>query len=250
MKEKLLFVLTALWFALVTINVNQYLGTVYLAAFLIVTMVMFTWDKKQSIPLNRGGNLLIGFIQGALIYVIFVVVNSVLLPFLSLNFSISSILSLLSSSTPVLANSQILNTLTYVIFIPFAETIFFVVLMDLIATFYNFDISKKGLLNIRTISLVFALSFLFVLYHINVKGIDNNEALIMVFLMMFISLLSAIFFGESKQAVIFHMIANAFGIGILSSIPMLLSFSPFVIFSNKFIWRKKWRAKEKVNGLL
>ena len=250
MQEKLFFIITALWFALVTINVNQYLGTVYLAAFLIVTMIMFSWDKKQSIPLNRGGNIFIGLIQGALVYVIFVVVNSVLLPFLSLNFNISSILSLLSSSTPVLASSKILNTLTYVIFIPFAETIFFVVLMDLIATFYNFDISKKGLTNLRTLGLVFALSFIFVLYHINVKGIANNEALIMVFLMMFISLLSAIFFGESKQAVIFHMIANAFGIGILSSIPMLLSFSPFVIFSNKFIWRKKWRAKEKVNGLL
>ena len=140
-----------------------------------------------------------------------------LLPFFE-SIPLSDVLNLLSSSAPALSQSQILNTLIFVLFIPFIETIFFVSAMDFLASQWKIDISRRGFKKLGTIALIIGLSFTFMLYHITAKGITNNSALLLVFLMMTVSLVATIFFGESKQAILFHIYANGFAINLFSLI--------------------------------
>lgn len=217
-QESVPFIITALWFGFVSVNVNQLLGLIYLAVFTLGGMIIYKWDKTRSTPLDRTGKWIVPIGQGVLIYVLFVMLASVLAPLFQ-QIDVGKLIQLIAISSPVLAESEILNTITFVLFVPFAETIFFVVLMDYLATKWNIDITRRGLFRLGTLALITGLSFLFLLYHVTAKGISNNAALMLVFLMMFITLGVSIWFGESKQAVIFHIIANAFGIGLFSIWP-------------------------------
>lgn len=229
-KETVPFIVTALWFLLINVNVNQLLGLTYLA-FTLLTMIIYKWDRIRTTPLDKDGKIIFPFFKGALIYAGFVVIASLLLPLFQ-KIQVGNLLQLIATTTPALAKSQILNNITFVIFVPFAETIFFVVLMDYLASKWNIDISKRGIFNMRTLALVFGLSFVFLALHITAKGITNNAALLLVFLMMVVTLIGAIYFGQSKEVIIFHMIANAFGLGLLgavSGITGMLSLICFIL---------------------
>lgn len=215
-KEAIPFIATAIWFSLITINVSRDLGLIYVALFTLFPMIIYKWDSIRTTPLDRTGKWLVPAIFGLIMYGVFAIIASVLLPYFQ-QVPIGQLLNLLASSSPPLAGSKILNTITFVIFVPFAETITFVIIMDLIATKWNIDITKRGLFKFATIALVTGLSFIFLLFHIQAKGITNNGVLLLVFLMMFLSLMATIYFGESKQAIFFHMIANAFGVGIFTT---------------------------------
>jgi len=215
--EAIPFILAVLWFGFVSVNVNQLLGLIYLAVFTLGGMVIYKWDAIRTTPLDKNGKWFMPFVQGVFVYVGFVLIASLLLPLFQ-KIPVGELIQLIATTTPALAGSQILNTITFVIFVPFAETIFFVILMDFFATKMNVDISKRGLFKVGTWALVIGLSFVFLLFHVTAKGVTNNVALLLVFLMMFVTLMVTIFFGESKQAIFFHMIANAFGVGLLATI--------------------------------
>ena len=208
------FIITAMWFALVTINVNQTLGLIYLVIFTIFPAMIYRWDKARNIPLSKNGRWLISGVQGILIYVGFVLIASVLLPLFE-KINVGKLLQLIATTTPALAESKILNTITFVAFVPFAETITFIILLDYLASKWNINITKNSLFKLKTISLILGLAFLFLLFHVTTKGITNNVALLLVFLMMVVTLVGAIWFGEAKQVIFFHVIANAFGLGLL-----------------------------------
>jgi len=216
-KESVFFIITALWFAFVAVNVNQLLGLIYLAVFTLGSMIIYKWDKIRTTPLDRNGRWFMPAVQGIFIYVGFVLIASLLVPLFE-KVNVGQLIQLIGTTTPALAGSQILNTMTFVIFVPFAETIFFVILMDYFASKMNIDISRRGLFKLGTWILVGVLSFVFLLFHITAKGVTNNVALLLVFLMMMITLGVTMWFGESKQAIFFHCIANGFGIGILSAV--------------------------------
>ncbi len=208
----------ALWFGFIAVNVNYILGVIYLAVFTIVSMILYTWDKVKTTPLDRTGQWFMPAIQGVLLYVGFILLSTLLVPFFE-EIPIGQLIQLIGTTTPALAQSQILNTLTFVIFVPFAETMFFIISMDFLAsTGLRLDISRKGIFKFSTIALVFFLSFIFMLYHVTAKGVTNNIALMLVFLMMLFTLFATIWFGEAKQAIFFHMIANACGLGLLTGV--------------------------------
>ncbi len=211
------FIITAIWFGFVSVNVNQLLGLIYLGVFTLVSMIVYKWDAIRTTPFDKNGRWLMSAVQAIFIYVGFVLIASLLLPLFQ-KINVGELIQLIGTTTPALAGSQILNTITFVIFVPFAETIFFVILMDYFATRMNIDISRNGLFKIGTWALMIGLSFIFLLFHITAKGVTNNVALLLVFLMMLVTLGVTIWFGEAKQAVFFHMIANGFGIGLFSSL--------------------------------
>lgn len=236
-KESLPFIVTVVWFILVAINVNPTLGLIFIA-FTLTSMVIYRWDSVRTTPLDRSKKWLMPFVQGILLYIGFVIISALLMPIFE-QIPIGSLIQLLGATTPALSDSIILNTLTFVIFVPFAETIFFVILMDVLASKWNIDITRKGMFKLSTIMLIGGLAFLFLLYHISAKGVTNNAALMLVFVMMFVSLNSAVWFGESKQAIIFHQVANMFGIGLFASLIPAIGFIAipviglFVLFSVK-----------------
>ena len=215
--EQTFLIISAVWFSFLAVNVNQTLGLIYLAAFTLGSMIIFKWDKIRTTPFNRTGKWFMPAIQAVFIYVGFVFLASLFLPLFE-KMNVGQLIQLIGTTTPALAGSQILNTLTFVIFVPFVETIFFVILMDYFATTMKIDISRRGLYQFGTWALVIGLSFVFLLFHVTAKGITNNIALMLVFLMMFVSLGVTIWFGESKQAVLFHCYANCAGLGLLGAI--------------------------------
>jgi len=235
-KDKIPFILTmfwfvALWFGFIAVNVNTILGVIYLAVFSIVSMIIYGWDKVKTIPLSKDRKFGLGFVKGIIIYVIFVVIASVLAPLFA-KIDIGQLIQLIGTTTPALAESVILNTITFVLFVPFAETMFFIISMDFLASAFNIDISKSGLKKIKTWALlILPLSFGFLMYHITAKGVTNNVALLIVFLMMVFTLGFAIYFGEAKQVVFFHIIANAAGIGLFGALigNIALMVAPVVI---------------------
>lgn len=224
------FLIAFFWFAFVAVNVNQLLGLIYLIVFTTGSMIIYHWDMIKTTPLDRSGKWFIPFVQGIFLYVVFVVFATILIPIFQ-KVPIGNLIQLIGTTTPALASSNLLNTITFVIFVPFVETIFFVIIMDFLASRWRIDISKSGLFRFKTIALVLAMSFIFLMFHITAKGITNNVALLLVFLMMFVSLMATIWFGESKQAIFFHMIANAFGVGLLASLTGVVNLSilPFII---------------------
>jgi len=241
-QEAIPFIITALWFALVTVNVNQTLGLIYLVIFTIFPMIIYRWDKVRTTPLDRTGKWLIPAVQGILIYVGFVLLASIFLPLFE-KINVGKLLQLIATTTPALAESKILNTISFVGFVPFAETITLVILMDYLASKWNINITRNSLLRLKTISLILGLSFLFLLFHITAKGITNNVALLLVFLMMVVTLVGAIWFGEAKQVIFFHVIANAFGVGLLGILTGVISLIVFFTIKNKYFKYKENKIK-------
>jgi hypothetical protein len=215
--EAVPLIISVVWFAFVAVNVNQLLGLIYLSVFTIGSMIIFKWDRIRTTPFNRTNKWFMPAIQAVFIYVGFVLIASLFLPLFE-KLNVGQLIQLIATTTPALAGSQILNTITFVIFVPFVETIFFVILLDYFATKTNVDITRRGLFQVGTWALVIGLSFIFLLFHLTAKGVTNNVALLLVFLMMMVTLGVTIWFGESKQAVFFHCYANMFGLGLLASL--------------------------------
>jgi len=236
-----------IYFGFTAVNVNQILGVIYLSAFTLGMGIIYNWDKKRDIPFDRTGNWVLAIFQAIGVYVLFVFLAIIASP-IFMKMPVDQLIALISTTTPALAQSKILNTITFVFFVPFVETMFFVMLFDLGGDWFGYNPRK---INLKTIFVVLLLSFLFMIYHVTAKGISNNLALMMVFLMMFISLIAASFFGEAKQVVFFHMIANAFGLGLLSTLTgttgitggqSALFLIPFFLIKSK---EKKWYIHEK-----
>lgn len=236
LNEAIPFIVTAFWLLLVTVNVNQILGLTYIA-FTLIAMHIYKWDKIRTQPLDKDGKWIMPMLQGVIIYMGFVLLASFFLPIFQ-KIKVGKLLQLIATTTPALAGSQILNIITFVIFVPFIETIFFVMIMDYLGSKWNINLSRKGMFKLSTLALVVGLSFAFLLLHITAKGITNNVALLLVFSMMVITLYGAIYFGEAKQVIFFHVIANAFGIGLLATFTGVVSF--IILFSIKHKYIKKY----------
>ena len=133
---------TGLWFGFIAVNVNQMLGVNYLSVFTIMSMILYTWDKIKTVPLDRTGKWFMPLVQAVVLYAGFVLLASISVGYFK-NIPFDKLISLIATTTPALAQSQILNTITFVIFVPFAETIFFVYSMDFLAsTGLNINLKK------------------------------------------------------------------------------------------------------------
>ena len=220
--EVTISILCLLWFMFITTNVNQTLGLVY-SMFIIGGLLLFWFDKKKTIVFDRDGKWTTAFIIAGVSYIVFVFSTSFIISFLE-EINVGGLISLLAATTPALATSAILNSITFSIPVAYAETQFWARLADFFASRFNIRTDKKGLFTIMGLALIATLSFIFLMFHVTAKGILNNAALMLVFLMMFVSLGLAFYYRESKHAVLFHIIANSVAsIGLFKLAPLLSS---------------------------
>ena len=204
--EITLYVIILVWFLFININVNPALGQIY-TGFTVGALFLFLLDKKKTLPLDKDGKIAESFLQAGAVYAIFIAASSILVSLLE-KINIGGLISLLAATTPALAESVSLNFITFAIPVAFIETMFWIRMSDFFATRLNIRTDKKGLFTLKSWSLILALSFAFLMFHITAKGITNNAALMLVFVMMVVSLAVAFWYGEGKQAALFHIFAN------------------------------------------
>lgn len=191
------------WFIFVGINVNTTLGLIYYG-FPTTAILLALFDKDKTIKFDRDGRWGKSILTAGIVYAAFVIINSFLISFYS-KINIGGIISLLGATTPALAQSKILNFLTFAFPVAFVETMAVIRYFDYLGTKLNINIRN---LSLSTFILMGLFSFGFMILHTTAKGITNNSALILVFVMMFVSLIMAVWYQEGKQAVLFHVISN------------------------------------------
>jgi hypothetical protein len=203
--EPKLLVITMFWFAFVAINVNPSLGFTYLGLSSIA-LFMYLTDKKKSLKIDKDGKWIGAIFAGVLTYVIFILVSPYIISILE-SVNVGGIIKLLGASTPALATSKVLNFLTFGLFIAFVETQLWARLIDFFGN--RIKMGKTALFNFMAWAFILAFSFAFLLFHVTSKGITSNSALLLVFLFMVTSFVLMFIFRETKQSIIFHIVANS-----------------------------------------
>lgn len=209
------------WFIFVGVNVNTTLGLIYYG--FPTTAILLAWaDKKRTIKFDKDGKWFKALISAGIIYIGFIVINSFLIP-LYQEINIGEIIKLLGATAPALAQSKILNFITFAGPVAFVETMAVIRYFDYLASKFNIRIDRFSL---PVIILIVILAFGFMWLHITGKGITNSAALILVFVMMVVSLVLAVHYQEGKQAALFHIYANT-----IASLTMfgILAISKFIL---------------------
>jgi len=200
--EVLLYFLSIAWFAFVGINVNTTLGLIYYG-FPTTAILLTIFDKKKTIKWDKDRKWTPALIQAAGIYIAFILISSLLLPFFT-KVNIGGLIKLLGATAPALAQSKILNFFTFWIPVAYVESMSVIRFFDYIASELGIKIDRFTL---STIILIGVFSFGFMLLHATAKKLDN-ASLMLVFFMMAVSLTSAVYFKEGKQATFFHIYSN------------------------------------------
>lgn len=199
-----LLFLAAVFFQFTAVNVNPTLGNLY-TAFAVLAGLFILLDPHRSINLKKGNNSSLGaLVKGAGAYVVLVLVSSyIIVP------GVQKIVALLSSTTPVLAQSASLNKVIFGLGVPYVETLFFfAVALDFLASIFNIDIMRNGLYKMKTWILIMSISFVFMVYHLTAKGINAFDTLAVVFAMAIISLVLVIWDESYESALYFHIVSN------------------------------------------
>lgn len=205
--ELSLYVIALVWFLFINTNVNSTLGIAYVG-FTIGAALLYLLDEKKTLSFDKDGKWVGAVFVAGIVYTAFILGSSVLVSFLD-KINVGGIISLLGASAPALAQSKILNFITFAIPIAFIETMFWLRLVDFFASRYGIITDKRGLFTLRGITMVLVLSFVFLMFHVTAKGITNNSGLMLTFIMMMVSLGLVFWFEEGKQAALFHIIANS-----------------------------------------
>lgn len=216
-REITLTIITFMWFLFVATNVNVTLGQTYLhftlgsLALLIIGITVF--DKKLQITFQKSpGGQFKAIVIGALGWILLLIVSIIALRFIDPSkANIASIIGLLGATTPALANSNIANWITFGGAVAFIETQLWARLLEFFRDLFNIDMSKNALKKIFSMLgvLIIILSLAFMFFHLTAKGVTNTSSLLIVFLMMTISLGMIVIYQETRQAVYFHIWANA-----------------------------------------
>jgi len=208
------------WFIFIGVNVDTTLGLIYYG--FPATAILLAWaDKRKTIKFDKDGQWLKGAFVGIIIYVVFIVINSFLVPIYQ-KINIGGVIALLGAATPALAQSKILNVITFAGPVAFVETMAAIRYFDYVASKFNIRIDRKSLATLPTMILILIFAFGFMFLHITAKGITNNAALLMVFTMMLTTLILAVWYGEGKQVALFHIYANTIAGVIIFGFIMLL----------------------------
>lgn len=194
-----------IWFALVATNVNPNLGFTYIG-FASITLFLYIFDTKRTLEIERRkDNRIQAIIIGVVTWVGFTFVTAYIAGFLQ-KIDVGSLLRLLGASTPALAQSRILNFITFAFPVAFVETQLWARLMDYFGN--RLKIGKTELMNFVAWAFILSLSFVFMIFHITSRGLSNNAGLLDVFLLMVTSYVLMFIFKETKQALFLHIFAN------------------------------------------
>lgn len=201
---------------------DQQVAMVYLLM-LTAYFIWFTFDDKITLPIEKTGkNRLLALIWAVALYASFLAVSTTL----SILFSLEggqtffSIIQLLAAETPVLAGNRILTFIAWGFVIPIIETAFFFGVLfeglaDRIGKFMRVGPISTDFKNIKSFNywlIIFFISILFTAFHFQARGLTDSTGLFVTFTFAVISLLAVSFFGESRQAILFHIISNSIAV--------------------------------------
>lgn len=188
----------------------------------------FKFDPHISFPLEKTTqNRYTSLIEVGIALAGFFIISSLAVAFAAVDIpsGFQSILSLLATSTPILAGNKMLTLIGWGILIPIIETSFFNGrLLEGIASFAEKRFHKKIALNqanlfsIPVIMVILVIAALFTLFHITAKNLASVPLLI-TFIFSCISSVLVIRNQELKQAILLHIIVNC--LAVLASFGLL-----------------------------
>lgn len=197
---------------------NETLGAIYLVMILL-SYAAFMSDKDVEIRMEGDKSSWIYSIILALAgYALFILLSGVLVGVIFPNYVVSGentfsmVARTMSTTTPILAGSLFLTIVGWGLLAALIETdFFFGKLNEWLSELFNVNIEFK-LTSIRAWLLIIGLSFVFALFHIEVKGVTNNQALMLTFIFAVISLWMVFKNKETKAAILFHIISNTIAV--------------------------------------
>lgn len=212
-------------------NVNSNLSNAYLwflgisVTLLIINVLIFDKNVRITFQKEKGKWLEAifgGLIGWAIILVASFLVFKVIDPE---NANLFSIISSFGAANPAFAGSKVLNFITVGFAIAFSETNFFAGrIMEFFSDLLKIPLSKNNLFNIKFVLLALSLGILFAFFHATSKGVGAVNSLAVVMVMMIVSVVMVAYYGETRQAILTHVIANSVAaLSILLSGGMLFS---------------------------
>lgn len=210
---------------------NPEMGMIYLLM-VIADYIWWHLDDNVTLPIERtSNNRTFSFLVSLAIYAGFLLVTAFVTSILGKQTlgvrPIESIVALLATTTPVLAESKILTFFAWGIIIPIIETRFFFgrLLEGIIA--HGSEIARIKIphfFKMTSLSLwvvVLFNGFLFALFHLTAKGIENSTALMITAIFAVISCWVVLYFRQTREAVIFHIISNSIAVSYTLGIKIL-----------------------------
>lgn len=209
-QERTVFIVLATLMAFLFLNFNQELGTIF-SILLILDYIMFYSDNFVSYPFEKtSDNRMQAVLYSIIGYGVFIGLASVLAGVA--NFA-GSVLETLSTSVPVLSQSQSIAILAWGVLIPIIETrFFFGRLFEFIGDKWNAPMGRAGLTSIRTWMTIVFVSGLFALFHLTAKASQGDIGFLTTFIFGAVSCAMVVYFQETKQATGMHIFSNTIAV--------------------------------------
>jgi len=222
LKEKVIFTVLGIILLFLLVNFDQQMALIF-SLMIIVDYIIFKDDSFVSYPFEkRTDNRILMLFEVALIWAMFMGVTAIVMRLLtpsitSFTSAIQTIFELQASTKPALSGNAILTFIGWGIMIPFIETrFFFGRLLELISDW------RKTTLKITSPAAHFlgvVIGTIFALFHLTARQCGTaatcqNAALLVTFLFGYISVLIVVWKKETKQATLFHVLANSLSVGI------------------------------------
>lgn len=200
---------------------DQQVAMIYLLM-LTAYFIWYSFDDKITIPIEKTvQSRFMSVLWAVGIYSGFILLSTTLSTFFSLEGGQTafSIIDILAAQTPVLAGNKILTFLAWGFVISIIETAFFFgVLFEGLA--YNLGkFMRVGPIStdfkqfsIYTWMVIAFVSIIFTAYHFQARGLTDTTGLFITFLFAVVSLLTVTFFGQTREAILFHVISNSIAV--------------------------------------
>ena len=122
-------------------------------------------------------------------------------------------------ATTIFGESEILTKIVYSGLIPPVETIFFFIT---ILTWWAWKIGDNvhavSPFSATGIKLMVLFGAVFVVFHATAKGVENTTDLFLTLIFGMLSIGMVLYFQEAIQAIIMHVVVNAFGLNVFDAI--------------------------------
>ena len=193
------------------LNFDPKLSRVYLLI-LVADYFWYQNDNHISFPYkNPNRNFLTDAVEAIVAFGLFLGATA----FLFTGFSTQSLVSLLSSTVPILADSQFLTLLSWGVIVPMIESnFFFGRLLEGFSTFAEKALGRKIDLEQFSMPLFVVMLFvssIFTLYHLTAKSLSPT-ALMITFIFGLMSMFLVIKQKSTRGAIIMHVLSNSLAV--------------------------------------
>lgn len=225
--NELYFKASILFLLFLLLTFDRDMSMIYILI-LVGDFMWYRFDPKISFPLEKTtANRYSSLIEVGIATAAFFIFSSLAVTFAAVDIpaGLQSILTLLSTSTPILQGNKMLTLIGWGVLIPIIETSFFNGrLLEGLASFAEKRFHKKitltqsNLFSIPVIMVILVVAAFFTLFHITAKNLSSVPLLI-TFIFSCISSVLVIRHQELKQAILIHIIVNS--MAVLSSFGLL-----------------------------